>query len=137
LLHPATRDALIGAGKITGVVVGAAGVQSIKAFISNPKAVDWTPNITLRGASWEDYLASKPVGWAEGRSPTNGGQCGLLGFLTSAQPTHWGVLEVARVWERARGEFKKKQQAGARRSRICRKHRHQPTHSQGRPVLFG
>ncbi len=58
-MHPATRDALIGAGKITGVVVGATGVQSIKAFIANPKAVDWTPNITLRGASWEDYLAGK------------------------------------------------------------------------------
>ena len=57
-LSPATRDALIGAGKVTSVVVGAAGVQSIKTFVANPKAVDWMPNISLRGQSWEDYLSN-------------------------------------------------------------------------------
>lgn len=55
-LSPATRDALIGAGKVASVVVSAAGVQSIKTFMANPQAVDWVPSIKLRGASWEDYL---------------------------------------------------------------------------------
>jgi hypothetical protein len=55
-LSPATRDALIGAGKITSVAISAGGVGSIRTALANPRGVDWSPNITTRGESWETHL---------------------------------------------------------------------------------
>lgn len=55
-LSPATRDALIGAGKITSVAISAGGVGTMRTALTNPRGVDWTPNIATRGASWETHL---------------------------------------------------------------------------------
>lgn len=55
-LSPATRDALIGAGKITSVAISAGGVGTIRTALTNPRGVDWSPNISTRGASWEKHL---------------------------------------------------------------------------------
>jgi len=56
-LSPATRDALIGAGKITGVAISAGGVGTIRTALTRPRGVDWVPNISTRGASWETFLS--------------------------------------------------------------------------------
>lgn len=55
-LSPAKRDALIGAGKITSVAISAGGVASIRTALANPRGVDWTPDIKIRGESWETHL---------------------------------------------------------------------------------
>lgn len=55
-LNPATRDALIGTGKIISVAISAGGVGTIRTALANPRGVDWSPNITTRGASWETHL---------------------------------------------------------------------------------
>ncbi|MCW8201923.1 DUF637 domain-containing protein, partial [Verminephrobacter aporrectodeae] len=61
-LSPATRDTLKGGGKVLSVVLGVSQVRAIKTIISTPKVVDWvTPDIMLRGKSWERYLANNKL----------------------------------------------------------------------------
>ena len=56
-LSPATRDALVGAGKITSLAISAGGVTTLRSALTTPRGVDWTPDVATRGASWETHLA--------------------------------------------------------------------------------